>query len=57
MQTIIDIIGRAGGWRPDLYLQIENPPCIPLVIELLTRAARWDFPQFLWRITRRRLAV
>jgi hypothetical protein len=35
MQTIIDIIDRAGGWRSDLYLRIENPPYIALIVEAL----------------------
>jgi hypothetical protein len=35
MQTVIDIIRQAGGWRPDLYLRLVNPPYITLVIEAL----------------------
>ena len=26
MQTILRILERAGGYRPSLYLKIENPP-------------------------------
>ena len=33
MQTILDILQRAGGFRPTLYLKIENPPYMALVIE------------------------
>ena len=33
MQTILRILERAGGYRPTLYLNIENPPYLPLVIE------------------------
>jgi hypothetical protein len=33
MQTILDILKRAGGFRPTLYLKIENPPYMTLVIE------------------------
>jgi hypothetical protein len=33
MKTILAILVKAGGWRPDLYLKIENPPYMELVIE------------------------
>jgi hypothetical protein len=33
MQTILTILERAGGFRPTLYLKIENPPYMTLVIE------------------------
>jgi hypothetical protein len=33
MQTILRILERAGGYRPTLYLNIENPPYMALVIE------------------------
>jgi hypothetical protein len=33
MQTILDILKLAGGFRPTLYLKIENPPYMTLVIE------------------------
>jgi hypothetical protein len=33
MKTILDILVKAGGWRPDLYLKLENPPYMELVIE------------------------
>jgi hypothetical protein len=33
MQTILRILQRAGGYRPSLYLKIENPPYMALVIE------------------------
>ena len=33
MQTILRILERAGGYRPALYLKIENPPYMALVIE------------------------
>jgi hypothetical protein len=33
MQTILAILKQAGGFRPDLYLKIENQPCMELVIE------------------------
>ena len=33
MQTLLRILERAGGYRPALYLKIENPPYMALVIE------------------------
>ncbi|QHN02742.1 hypothetical protein FTO74_04685 [Granulicella sp. WH15] len=33
MQTILDLLKLAGGFRPTLYLKIENPPYLALVIE------------------------
>jgi hypothetical protein len=33
MQTIFRILERAGGYRPTLYLNIENPAYLALVIE------------------------
>ncbi len=33
MKTVLRILDKAGGYRRDLYLRIENPPYMPLVIE------------------------
>jgi hypothetical protein len=33
MKTILHILERAGDYRPTLYLKIENPPYMALVIE------------------------
>ncbi len=33
MQILSLILERAGGYRPTLYLKIENPPYMPLVVE------------------------
>jgi hypothetical protein len=33
VKTILAILVKAGGWRPDLYIKIENPPYMELVIE------------------------
>jgi hypothetical protein len=33
MKTLLAILQKAGGWRPSLYVKIENPPYMPLVIE------------------------
>ena len=35
MQTILDILKMAGGFRPNLYLKIENAPYMALVIEAI----------------------
>ena len=33
MKTVFEILRKAGGYRCDLYLRIENPPYVALVIE------------------------
>lgn len=33
MQTLLDILTKAGGWHHGLHLHIDNPPYLPLVIE------------------------
>ena len=33
MKTILQILQLAGGWHHGLYLKIENPPFMALVIE------------------------
>lgn len=35
MQTILDILKLAGGYRPTLYLKIENLPYMALVVEAI----------------------
>jgi hypothetical protein len=35
MQTILEILEWAGGYRPTLSLKIENPPYMALVIEAI----------------------
>jgi hypothetical protein len=35
MQTILAILKQAGGWNHGLYLKIENPPHITLVIDAM----------------------
>ena len=44
MQTVIELIRQAGGWRPDLYLRLVNPPYIPLVIEALDESGPLGLP-------------
>ena len=38
MQTLLNILKQAGGWHHGLYLKIENPPYMALVIEATSRA-------------------
>jgi hypothetical protein len=33
MQTVLDILKKAGGYRRNLYLKIENLPYMALVVE------------------------
>ena len=35
MQTVLDILKRAGGYRPTLSLKIENLPFMALVIQAI----------------------
>ena len=35
MKTILGLFKRAGGWHPGLYLRIDNPPYMQLVIEAM----------------------
>lgn len=44
MQIILDILKRAGGYRPSLYLKIENPPYMALVIEGAPRIGPLGLP-------------
>jgi hypothetical protein len=33
MKTVLQLLEKAGGYRREFYLRIENPPYLPLVIE------------------------
>ena len=44
MQTILRILERAGGYRPSLYLKIENPPYMALVIEAVLGPGPLNLP-------------
>ena len=44
MQTILDILKKAGGWHPGLYLKIDNPPFMELVIEAVDESGPCGFP-------------
>ena len=44
MQTILDILTRAGGWHPGLSLEIDNQPYMALVIEALDESGPSGLP-------------
>jgi hypothetical protein len=44
MQTLLHLVEKAGGFRPSLYLSIENPPFLALVVEALDEAGPLGLP-------------
>ena len=44
MQTILAILKMAGGWHPGLYLKIDNPPYMELVIEAMDESGPMELP-------------
>jgi hypothetical protein len=44
MQTVLELIKRAGGWHPGLYLKIDNPSYMELVIEALDEPGPMGLP-------------
>jgi hypothetical protein len=44
MQTVLAILKQAGGWHPGLYLTIENPPHVALVIDALDESGPCGLP-------------
>ena len=44
MKAILDILQKAGGWHPGLYLKIENAPYMELVIEAMDESGPCDLP-------------
>jgi hypothetical protein len=44
MQTLLAILEMAGGWNPGLYLKIENPPYMELVIEAIDESGPCGLP-------------
>jgi hypothetical protein len=44
MQTILQIIQKAGGWHPGLYLKIYTPPFMELVIEAMDESGPCGLP-------------
>ena len=47
MQTVLDILKRAGGWHPGLSLKIENQPYMSLVIEATDESGPCGLPAIL----------
>ena len=44
MRTILDILAKAGGWNPGLYLRIDNLPYMELVIEAVHEPGPMGLP-------------
>jgi hypothetical protein len=44
MKTILAILKQAGGWHHGLYLRIENPPYMALVIEATDESGPCGLP-------------
>ena len=44
MKTILELIKRAGGWHPGLYLKVTNEPFLPLVIEATDESGPCGLP-------------
>ncbi len=44
MQTVLDILKRAGGWQPGLSLKIEHQPYMSLVIEAMDESGPCGLP-------------
>ena len=44
MKTLLAILKKAGGWRPSLYVRIENPPYMTLVIEAVDESGPLGLP-------------
>lgn len=44
MKTVLELIRKAGGWHPGLYLKIDNPPYMQLVIEAMDESGPCGLP-------------
>ena len=44
MKTVLQILQKAGGWYPGLYLNVENPPHVALVIDALDESGPCGLP-------------
>jgi hypothetical protein len=44
MHTVLQILKAAGGWNHGLYLRIENPPFMALVIEATDESGPCGLP-------------
>ena len=57
MQTILRILKQAGGWHHGLYLKIENPPYMALVIEATDESGPCGLPAISVATTANRTAT
>jgi hypothetical protein len=44
MKTVLDILRKAGGWHAGLYLKIDSPPYMQLVIEATDESGPCGLP-------------
>jgi hypothetical protein len=44
MKTVLTILQKAGGWHPGLYVKIDNPPYMELVIEAMDESGPLGLP-------------
>ena len=44
MKTVLELIRKAGGWHPGLYLKITNEPYMALVIEAVDESGPCGLP-------------
>lgn len=44
MQTLSDILRKAGGWHPGLYLKIQNRPYMELLVEAMDESGPMGLP-------------
>ena len=44
MKAVLEMLRGAGGWRPSLYLKIDNPPYMELVIEAMDEPGPCGLP-------------
>jgi hypothetical protein len=57
MQTILDLLKKAGSWHPGLYLKINNPPYMELVIEAMDESGPMGLPSLSGPTTANRMAT
>jgi hypothetical protein len=44
VRTLLEILNKAGGWHPGLYLKIDNQPYMELVIEAIDESGPEGLP-------------
>ncbi len=44
MKTLLHILRKGRDWRASLYLKIETPPYMELVIEAVDESGLWGLP-------------